>query len=245
MGTRVGVEPGHPPPARKVNPDRPGDCRMQWCVRSQYAGWRPLTSASVSRSTRISSSPWISAQALSTSVKTRRIVRRLSSPRGVSRTIFARASRSSAPVPTPRPHLPNPPRRARIAAFSCCRGKISLDTAELRVSCTRLRSKANVSAGRRKGTHRRREKNPEPTSSLTPGTHSPRSAYPVRQCFQQSSSTGQQAPGMRKPPYIGGFGRAPGRSRTYDRQIRRLLLYPLSYGGRDRQSMADDHRTSN
>ena len=25
---------------------------------------------------------------------------------------------------------------------------------------------------------------------------------------------------------------APGRNRTYDRQIRRLLLYPLSYGGR-------------
>jgi hypothetical protein len=25
--------------------------------------------------------------------------------------------------------------------------------------------------------------------------------------------------------------RAPGRTRTYDRQIRRLLLYPLSYGG--------------
>ena len=25
---------------------------------------------------------------------------------------------------------------------------------------------------------------------------------------------------------------APGRTRTYDRQIRRLLLYPLSYGGR-------------
>jgi hypothetical protein len=24
---------------------------------------------------------------------------------------------------------------------------------------------------------------------------------------------------------------APGRTRTYDRQIRRLLLYPLSYGG--------------
>jgi hypothetical protein len=24
---------------------------------------------------------------------------------------------------------------------------------------------------------------------------------------------------------------APGRNRTYDRQIRRLLLYPLSYGG--------------
>ena len=28
--------------------------------------------------------------------------------------------------------------------------------------------------------------------------------------------------------------RAPGRNRTYDRQIRRLLLYPLSYGGRER-----------
>ena len=27
---------------------------------------------------------------------------------------------------------------------------------------------------------------------------------------------------------------APGRSRTYDRQIRRLLLYPLSYRGRGR-----------
>ena len=27
---------------------------------------------------------------------------------------------------------------------------------------------------------------------------------------------------------------APGRTRTYDRQIRRLLLYPLSYGGRER-----------
>jgi hypothetical protein len=27
---------------------------------------------------------------------------------------------------------------------------------------------------------------------------------------------------------------APGRNRTYDRQIRRLLLYPLSYGGRER-----------
>jgi hypothetical protein len=26
---------------------------------------------------------------------------------------------------------------------------------------------------------------------------------------------------------------APGRNRTYDRQIRRLLLYPLSYGGRE------------
>jgi hypothetical protein len=25
---------------------------------------------------------------------------------------------------------------------------------------------------------------------------------------------------------------APGRNRTYDQQIRRLLLYPLSYGGR-------------
>ena len=29
------------------------------------------------------------------------------------------------------------------------------------------------------------------------------------------------------------FG-APGRNRTYDRQIRRLLLYPLSYGGWER-----------
>ena len=28
---------------------------------------------------------------------------------------------------------------------------------------------------------------------------------------------------------------APGRNRTYDRQIRRLLLYPLSYGGRERR----------
>jgi hypothetical protein len=27
---------------------------------------------------------------------------------------------------------------------------------------------------------------------------------------------------------------APGRNRTYDRQIRRLLLYPLSYGGQER-----------
>ena len=27
---------------------------------------------------------------------------------------------------------------------------------------------------------------------------------------------------------------APGRTRTYDRQIRRLLLYPLSYGGLER-----------
>ena len=27
---------------------------------------------------------------------------------------------------------------------------------------------------------------------------------------------------------------APGRNRTYDRQIRRLLLYPLSYGGWER-----------
>ena len=27
---------------------------------------------------------------------------------------------------------------------------------------------------------------------------------------------------------------APGRNRTYDRQIRRLLLYPLSYGGPER-----------
>jgi hypothetical protein len=27
---------------------------------------------------------------------------------------------------------------------------------------------------------------------------------------------------------------APGRTRTYDRQIRRLLLYPLSYGGQER-----------
>ena len=27
---------------------------------------------------------------------------------------------------------------------------------------------------------------------------------------------------------------APGRTRTYDRQIRRLLLYPLSYGGWER-----------
>ena len=26
----------------------------------------------------------------------------------------------------------------------------------------------------------------------------------------------------------------PGRNRTYDRQIRRLLLYPLSYGGQKR-----------
>ena len=30
---------------------------------------------------------------------------------------------------------------------------------------------------------------------------------------------------------------APGRTRTYDRQIRRLLLYPLSYGGRELLSM--------
>ena len=27
---------------------------------------------------------------------------------------------------------------------------------------------------------------------------------------------------------------APGRNRTYDRQFRRLLLYPLSYGGQER-----------
>jgi hypothetical protein len=31
---------------------------------------------------------------------------------------------------------------------------------------------------------------------------------------------------------------APGRNRTYDRQIRRLLLYPLSYGGRERAAGA-------
>jgi hypothetical protein len=30
---------------------------------------------------------------------------------------------------------------------------------------------------------------------------------------------------------------APGRNRTYDRQIRRLLLYPLSYGGRKTPSL--------
>jgi hypothetical protein len=30
---------------------------------------------------------------------------------------------------------------------------------------------------------------------------------------------------------------APGRNRTYDRQIRRLLLYPLSYGGRIVQAL--------
>jgi hypothetical protein len=30
---------------------------------------------------------------------------------------------------------------------------------------------------------------------------------------------------------------APGRNRTYDRQIRRLLLYPLSYGGRETPSL--------
>jgi hypothetical protein len=29
---------------------------------------------------------------------------------------------------------------------------------------------------------------------------------------------------------------APGRNRTYDRQIRRLLLYPLSYGGLEHAS---------
>ena len=38
---------------------------------------------------------------------------------------------------------------------------------------------------------------------------------------------------------------APGRNRTYDRQIRRLLLYPLSYGGRSTPSVtvrpARDH----
>ena len=36
---------------------------------------------------------------------------------------------------------------------------------------------------------------------------------------------------------------APGRNRTYDRQIRRLLLYPLSYGGRRTPSVwpARDH----
>jgi hypothetical protein len=38
---------------------------------------------------------------------------------------------------------------------------------------------------------------------------------------------------------------APGRTRTYDRQIRRLLLYPLSYGGRATPSVtvrpARDH----
>ena len=33
---------------------------------------------------------------------------------------------------------------------------------------------------------------------------------------------------------------APGRTRTYDRQIRRLLLYPLSYGGLARR--ASRHR---
>src|SRR5829696_3757329 len=30
---------------------------------------------------------------------------------------------------------------------------------------------------------------------------------------------------------VGAVYGAPGRTRTYDRQIRRLLLYPLSYGG--------------
>jgi hypothetical protein len=38
---------------------------------------------------------------------------------------------------------------------------------------------------------------------------------------------------------------APGRNRTYDRQIRRLLLYPLSYGGQATPSVivrpARDH----
>ena len=32
---------------------------------------------------------------------------------------------------------------------------------------------------------------------------------------------------------VGAMFCAPGRNRTYDRQIRRLLLYPLSYGGRE------------
>ncbi len=48
-------------------------------------------------------------------------------------------------------------------------------------------------------------------------------------------------------PYVGWISKlehlvramfcAPGRNRTYDRQIRRLLLYPLSYGGRERLSV--------
>jgi hypothetical protein len=33
---------------------------------------------------------------------------------------------------------------------------------------------------------------------------------------------------------VGAMFCAPGRNRTYDRQIRRLLLYPLSYGGQER-----------
>jgi hypothetical protein len=33
---------------------------------------------------------------------------------------------------------------------------------------------------------------------------------------------------------VGAIFCAPGRNRTYDRQIRRLLLYPLSYGGQKR-----------
>jgi hypothetical protein len=59
-------------------------------------------------------------------------------------------------------------------------------------------------------------------------------------------SCGERKGCPRKPaPSITMFGLvsltsgAPGRNRTYDRQIRRLLLYPLSYGGRRAYAVRD------
>ena len=65
----------------------------------------------------------------------------------------------------------------------------------------------------------------------TPYDETPRLAHRTRQT--QPCSLTSSGRGMSSHSHF----RAPGRNRTYDRQIRRLLLYPLSYGGRSAPSV--------
>ncbi len=46
--------------------------------------------------------------------------------------------------------------------------------------------------------------------------------------------------GTDEPPHTGPGDGAPGRIRTCDQEIRRLLLYPLSYGGAQNYRTAPD-----
>ena len=66
---------------------------------------------------------------------------------------------------------------------------------------------------------------------------SPNSRFLTAAIRHVGSDVGSNAvcPWISKPEHlVRAMFCAPGRNRTYDRQIRRLLLYPLSYGGRER-----------
>jgi hypothetical protein len=60
---------------------------------------------------------------------------------------------------------------------------------------------------------------------------------------ESSRKAASRGPEAAKPSDLP-VNRAPGRTRTYDRQIRRLLLYPLSYGGGSRPLGSPTRRAS-